>query len=169
VFFSAIAITSAVSAAAALAAGSSRLPLTEFERQTTEQINALRATYGLQPLRFSAALFESADVHCEQMVSGGYFGHRSVTGASFAARIESFYRIGAARYYAVGENLLWNAGPMSSAEMISRWLKSPEHRRNLLNPTWRQIGLATLSSPSAPGIYDGLAVTVACADFGVRS
>ena len=103
------------------------------------------------------------------MLGGGYFGHQSSTGGSFASRIESFYPVGRATYYAVGENLLWNEGPISSAQMIARWMQSPDHRRNLLNPTWRQIGLASLSSPSAPGIYDNLGVTVVTVDFGVRS
>jgi uncharacterized protein YkwD len=45
---------------------------------------------------------------------------------------------------------------------------SPEHRRNLLNPDWRQIGLAALEVPSAPGLYVGLGVTIVTVDFGVR-
>ncbi len=167
--FVAVALAATVWVGGASAGAGSRLALTALEQQTTEQINALRASYGLRPLKFSPALFESADEHCLQMIAGGYFGHRSTTGASFASRIETFYPIGRASYYAVGENLYWNAGSATSSQMIDEWMQSPEHRRNLLNPRWRQIGLATVSSPSAPGVYDGLAVTVVTADFGVRS
>lgn len=49
------------------------------------------------------------------------------------------------------------------------WLKSPPHRVNLLNPRRRQIGLAAVHSPSAPGAYKDLAVTIVTADFGVRN
>jgi uncharacterized protein YkwD len=52
--------------------------------------------------------------------------------------------------------------------MVAHWMSSPEHRRNLLDPAWRQIGLATLTVPSAPGVYAGRDVTVVTADFGVR-
>ena len=52
--------------------------------------------------------------------------------------------------YEVGENILWTSGSMSSAAMVANWMKSPEHRRNLLDPAWRQIGLATLTVPIGP-------------------
>ena len=32
---------------------------------------------------------------------------------------------------------------MSPARMVALWMQSPEHRQNLLDPAWRQIGLAT--------------------------
>jgi uncharacterized protein YkwD len=164
----ALALAVAIWAGAASAASGSRLGLTTLEQQATDQINALRVSYGLRPLKFSPALFESADTHCEQMLAGGYFGHRSSTGASFASRAESFYPVAQATHFAVGENLFWASGPATSSQMIAEWMQSPGHRRNLLNPAWRQIGLATVSSPSAPGVYDGLGVTVVTADFGVR-
>jgi serralysin len=163
------ALVAAVWVGGASGGAGSTLALTTLEQQATEQINALRASYGLQPLTFSTALFHSADAHCRQMLAEGYFGHTSSTGASFTSRIESFYPVGSATYYLAGENLFWTSGPTTSSEMISRWMQSPGHRRNLLNPNWRQIGLATVSSPSAPGVYDGLGVTVVTADFGVRS
>ena len=151
------------------AGSTARVALSALEQQTTDQINSLRVSYGLRPLKFSPALFESADTHCVQMLTGGYFGHQSPAGGSFASRIESFYAVGRVSYYAVGENLFWNAGPISSAQLIAGWMKSPEHRSNLLDPTWRQLGLASVSAPSAPGIFNNVAVTVVTADFGVRS
>jgi uncharacterized protein YkwD len=48
------------------------------------------------------------------------------------------------------------------------WMASPEHRANILNPAWRQIGIAAVNSPSAPGTYGGHDVTVVTTDFGVR-
>jgi uncharacterized protein YkwD len=167
--FAALVLAAAVWAGGASAGAGLKLALSTREQQTTAQINQLRVSYGLRPLKFSWALFDFADTHCEQMLADGYFGHRSLTGASFASRIETFYPVGEASYYAAGENLLWSSGSISSAQMIQRWMQSPPHRRNLLNPTWRQMGLAMVTSPSAPGVYDGLDVTVVAADFGVRS
>ena len=48
-------------------------------------------------------------------------------------------------------------------------MRSRPHRVNLLNPRWREIGLAAVHSPSAPGAYREMAVTIVTADFGVRS
>ena len=146
-----------------------RVAVTTLEQQATDAINQLRVSYGLHPLTFSPAMFQSAQAHCQQMIAGGYFGHASLTGATLATRIDEFYPVGNAEYYAVGENLLWSEGPVTSVQMVARWMQSTEHRLNMLNPAWRQIGLATVSSPSAPGFYDGMAVTVVTVDFGVRS
>jgi uncharacterized protein YkwD len=102
------------------------------------------------------------------MVEGGYFGHTAPDGSSLAARLAAFYPKGHHRHYAVGENLLWTRGPMSSSAMVARWMKSPEHRDNLLDPAWRQVAVAALRVPSAPGFWDDAPVTVVTVDFGVR-
>jgi uncharacterized protein YkwD len=153
---------------AAGAGGSSRLTLTTLELSTFESINAVRASHGFAPLKLSQALFGSAMLHDEQMVEGGYFAHTNPDGSSFASRLASFYPPGNHRYYSVGENLLWTLGPVSGRGMVAEWMKSPEHRANLLNPTWRQVAVAVLFVPSAPGVFDHEPVTVVTVDFGVR-
>jgi uncharacterized protein YkwD len=150
------------------AGGSSQLTLTALELSTIDSINALRVSYGVEPLTLSAGLFGSATLHCEQMVDGGYFAHTGPDGSTFGSRLSSFYPQGSHRYYLVGENLLWSLRPVSGEAMISMWMRSPEHRANLLNPAWRQVAVATLSVPSAPGVFDEKPVTVVTVDFGVR-
>jgi uncharacterized protein YkwD len=48
------------------------------------------------------------------------------------------------------------------------WLNSPPHRKILLTPRWREVGLSAVHTASAPGVYRGLEVTVLTADFGTR-
>ncbi len=139
-----------------------------FDLSVVAQINELRVSLGLRPLSLSPGLFGSASLHCEQMVDGGYFGHEAPNGSSFAERLYAFYPQQHYADYAGGENLLWSAGPMSGAAMVAAWMQSAPHRANLLNPRWRQVAVAALSVPSAPGVYAGHAVTVVTADFGVR-
>ena len=51
------------------------------------------------------------------------------------------YGLGSGRY-AVGENLAWGRGADASPLQIMRmWLRSAEHRRNLVSPRWREYGL----------------------------
>jgi uncharacterized protein YkwD len=47
-------------------------------------------------------------------------------------------------------------------------MNSPEHRANLLNGRWREIGISAVHAVAAPGTYDGLDVTIITTDFGVR-
>ena len=158
----------ALTAGVASGGAGSRLTLSSLELSTIAQINQVRVQHGLAPLKLSRALFDSANAHCSDMVAGGYFDHDSASGPGVSARLEAFYPPANHSFYEVAENLLWTTGTMSPAAMVARWMKSPEHRRNLLDPAWRQIGLATLTVPSAPGVYAGRHVTVVTADFGVR-
>jgi hypothetical protein len=38
----------------------------------------------------------------------------------------------------------------------------------LLDPNWREIGVSAVHASSAPGVYNGLPVTIVTTDFGVR-
>ncbi len=48
------------------------------------------------------------------------------------------------------------------------WMRSPEHRANILAPRWREVGIAAVHLDSAPGLFRGLPVTIVTTDFGVR-
>jgi uncharacterized protein YkwD len=47
-------------------------------------------------------------------------------------------------------------------------MASPEHRANILAPTWHEIGIAAVHVEAAPGAYHGQPVTILTTDFGVR-
>ena len=49
------------------------------------------------------------------------------------------------------------------------WLESPEHRRILLAPTWREIGVGVVRVRGAGGVYGRRDVYVLAAEFGARS
>jgi hypothetical protein len=48
------------------------------------------------------------------------------------------------------------------------WMNSPPHRRVLLTPTWRDVGISALHVTAAPGDFGGDDVTLVTADFGIR-
>jgi len=113
------------------------------------------------------ALARAADEHSRDMLSRGYFGHNSA-GGSFADRLERFYSSANARSWAVGENLLRTSRRLDAAGALELWMASPAHRRQMLSPAWRDVGIGTASRVAAPGVYGGDDVTVVTADFGVR-
>src|ERR671936_645281 len=51
---------------------------------------------------------------------------------------------------------------------LHMWMNSPEHRANILNARWRQIGISAVHVDAAPGMFGGDPVTVITTDFGVR-
>jgi uncharacterized protein YkwD len=131
-------------------------------------LNRIRRAHQLVPLTLSSSLHTAATQHTVEMLDRGYFAHDSADGQSFWKRIEEFYPDDRARYWSVGENLFWSSGEASAAEGTAAWMASPPHRANILNPAWRQIGIAAVTSPDAPGTFAGRGVTVITTDFGVR-
>jgi uncharacterized protein YkwD len=155
-------------AASALGGARSERNLQTLNRQVLKAVNSFRVAHGLVPLRESAALDSSARQHSFEMGRLGYFGHPSANGTAFWQRIQHYY--GARNYslWSVGENLLWSAPTVSAARALNLWIASPEHLRNLLTPQWRQIGVSAVHVVGAPGVFDGLRVTIVTTDFGVR-
>jgi uncharacterized protein YkwD len=47
-------------------------------------------------------------------------------------------------------------------------MNSPEHRANILNGRWREVGVSAIHLPVAFGTFDGHAVTIITTDFGFR-
>jgi uncharacterized protein YkwD len=142
--------------------------LTPLESGVLGDINAFRRAHRLQPLQLNPRLNAAAREHTLQMAQDGYFAHDSADGSVFWKRIQSFYPSGAWAFWSVGENLLWSSPDVSPAWAVQMWLASPEHRANLMDPRWREIGVAAVHEVAAPGVYQGSDVTIVTTDFGVR-
>jgi uncharacterized protein YkwD len=143
-------------------------PQSGLESGVLAQINAFRRNHHLTPLKLSVKLGAAAEAHTVQMAQDGYFAHESADGSLFWKRIQSFYASSPWSYWSVGENLLWSSPDVTPAKALQMWLASPEHRANLMNPRWREIGVSALHVDTAPGVFKGLPVTIVTTDFGVR-
>ena len=102
------------------------------------------------------------------MARAGFFAHDSANGASFGERVRRYYRLSGFRSWRAGENLLWASPDINAERAVEMWLESPGHRRILLTPAWREIGLSAVHTASAPRAFNGLEVTIVTADFGAR-
>ena len=142
--------------------------LTPLESGVLVDINAFRRAHHLQPLQLNPLLDDAARAHTWQMARDGYFAHESADGSVFWKRIQSFYPSSASSFWSVGENLLWSSPDVTPASALRMWLASPDHRANLMDPRWREIGVAAVHEAAAPGVYQGLDVTIVTTDFGVR-
>jgi uncharacterized protein YkwD len=136
--------------------------------QILREVNLVRRQHGLAPLARSSQLTGAAASHSRSMAVDGYFAHESADGSAFWVRIKRYYPASGHRYWAVGENLVWASPDLSAQEAVKMWMNSVPHRANLLSSRWRQIGLAAVHAPSAPGTYGNVAATIVTADFGVR-
>jgi uncharacterized protein YkwD len=139
-------------ASGALAASS----LNPAEAGLLRAVNATRTAHGLRALSLDPTLTRAARSHSTEMIRGGYFAH-----GNFGGRMAAFH----VRGPFVGENLAWGNGSYAAAgTVISEWLASPEHRANLLRPSFTRIGIgATHGSFLGNG-----GATVLTADFAGR-
>jgi uncharacterized protein YkwD len=137
-------------------------------RGIVSEINALRARHGLPRLVLSAQLATAARTHSRSMALAGFFAHESENGTPFGDRLRRYYRSAGFRSWRAGENLLWASPDIDAKRAVQMWLDSPGHRRILLTPAWREIGLSAVHAVSAPRVFDGLEVTIVTADFGTR-
>jgi uncharacterized protein YkwD len=131
-------------------------------------LNAIRTAHGLQPLHLSARLSAAAAFHSHELAAGGYFSHDSAGGGAFWKRIERWYAPGTHGTWTVGENLLWQSPDVDASQALDAWMRSPEHKANILSPDWREIGIAAVHVERAGGVYHGRSVTIITTDFGAR-
>lgn len=139
-----------------------------LETQVLAQLNTIRKRNGLVPLRLSRPLSNAADAHSREMGTWGFFAHDSRDGSAFWQRVERFYGTRGYGTWSVGENLLWSTGRLSAARAVELWMASPGHRKVILTPRWREIGVSALTVAGAPGIYGGRDVVILTTDFGIR-
>ena len=99
-------------------------------------------------LVLNASLEHVAQQYARDMATYGYMAHTGRDGSSPAQRItRSGYR-----WRAVGENLA--SGIMKPEDAVAGWLHSTEHCANLMDPAFRQMGLAyAVNSRSDAGVY----------------
>lgn len=103
-------------------------------------INVQRTTRGLPPLQQSRRLNRSAQGWTNAMVRDRFFSH----GADFAARITAV----GFNWSNVGENIA--SGFSTPAAVVRGWMGSPGHCRNILTPTFADVGTG-VSRRGVPG------------------
>jgi uncharacterized protein YkwD len=164
----ALAILAIAAGPAAAARTRPAVALTALESSTIGAINQVRAAHGLVPVVASVPLTQAARSHSTQMAAKGYFAHESADGTAFWKRIQVPYGSGGRSLWSVGENLVWAAPDLDASHALQLWLASPEHRKNILTASWREIGISAVHADAAPGVYGGQPVTIITTDFGVR-
>ncbi len=120
--------------------------------------NAERARHGLPRLSESPRLRRAAKRHSSHMVDARFFDHTSPSGTTMLDRIRRTGYTSGARGWSLGENIAWGSGRLATASQIQRaWMKSPGHRANILQRSFRQIGI---------GIETGLPVRLSASQSG---
>ncbi len=122
----------------------------ELRREMLTAVNGERQRLGLRSLTFRQELHDSAQRYAEKMSRENSFGHNGPDGETFQQRIErsGYYNAFTmsdcntgvcAQTFLLGENLA--RGQKSVKETMDAWMRSDEHRRAILHPGFREIGV----------------------------
>ena len=126
---------------AGLAAGQTAQRDAALERAIVERINSVRADHGLRPLAISAELRTAAFAHAA-IATRGLFQHESADGSPFHQRVGPLLRPHGRLVVGRREPRLRQRAVRRLGRAVEAWLDSPPHRRNMLSPVWREIGVA---------------------------
>jgi uncharacterized protein YkwD len=136
--------------------------LSADEKALLDLANKERKKEKLPGLALNPLLCKIARRHCENMAKQEKLSHE-LDGKKVGDRAtEAGYD-----YRAIGENIAWSlpkedaeAPPSPPAQIHKMWMDSKGHRENILNPKYREVGLAMVRSKK--GVYYYTQV------FGVR-
>lgn len=107
-------------------------------------LNANRRANGVSELRFNRRLGRAAMAHACDMLANDFFDHRGSDGSNAQARVQAT----GYRDCIVAENIAW--GYPRSQQIISGWMNSPGHRRNMLHPRVEEYGVGITQGPRGP-------------------
>lgn len=119
------------------------------------QTNRARTANGASGLHLNARLNKAAQMKAEDMFRQQYWAHTAPNGAT---PWQWFEQAGYA-YNTAGENLAKDFH--SSAGVVTAWMNSPEHRKNMLETRYSDVGFAVKQ-----GELDGKQTTLVVALYG---
>lgn len=106
------------------------------KEEIVSQTNTFREFLGLGDLKEDPVLDQAAFQKLQNMITNQYFAHTSPTGVSPWYWIE----VNKYGYIYAGENLA--IGFLTAKDTVDAWENSPTHRANLVNPNFKEIGVA---------------------------
>lgn len=106
-----------------------------FEQRVLQLVNAERARAGLPALGYQRQLDQASETHARHMASVGRMAHEGIGDGDPGSRI-----------LATGFNRSWGenvaTGQVSPEQVVAEWMASPGHRRNIMDPQYRYLGVS---------------------------
>ncbi|MGW6394159.1 CAP domain-containing protein [Streptomyces sp. NPDC055103] len=118
--------------------------VSEYVRQVVALANAERERAGCGLLRTETRLRTAAQGHADDMAARDYYEHDSPEGRDAGDRMT-----GAGYAWSTwGENI--HRGPKTPAQAMDDWMDSPGHRENILNCSFKDIGVGVTLTADGP-------------------
>lgn len=129
-------------------------------------VNKQRTRHGLSKLDRDRDLQKAAQNHSEWMKNHGCFAHECPGEKTVQQRLAGVgYLISGLLRWAYGENIAYGEDSAGTPKkMVQAWMNSSGHRANILNPSFRDLGVGFVrGTPNDPNEVGGTYTT----DFGL--
>lgn len=109
-------------------------------------VNQARSQAGLKPLSSNGPVANLAGMKAADIAKNNYFSHNSPT---YGSPFDMMKKYGVSYLYA-GENLAINQNVQSAEQAL---MNSPEHKANILNPNFTDIGIGIAQKSDGSKVY----------------
>lgn len=107
--------------------------------------NVQRANYHEKALSLNPTLTQAAQAKAADMAARNYWSHNTPDGKTPWA----FFTAAGYHYQRAGENLAY--GFDTASQTLTAWMNSPEHRANILEGDYTQVGFGIINVPNYRG------------------
>ena len=115
--------------------GSTTGQFAAYQKEVVDLVNVERTKRGLSSLTLDSKVSNVATIKSQDMINKNYFDHNSPTYGSPFDMMKQF----GVSYRAAGENIAM--GQRSPKEVVTAWMNSEGHRKNILNSSFTKIGV----------------------------
>ncbi|WP_234315163.1 CAP domain-containing protein [Streptomyces globisporus] len=115
-----------------------------FVRDVVSLVNAEREKAGCGPLHSEGHLRSAAQGHADDMAARDYYEHHSPEGRDAGDRMSG----AGYEWSAWAENI--HRGPKTPGRAMEDWMDSPGHRANILNCSFKDIGVGVSLAANGP-------------------
>ncbi|MER6853213.1 MULTISPECIES: CAP domain-containing protein [Streptomyces] len=126
------------------AAGSGSGGASGAEAQVLALVNKERASAGCSPVAANDRLTRAADDYSDVMAASGVMSHTGPDGSTMTSRVEA----AGYEWSTLGENIA--RGQSDAASVMESWMNSPGHRANILNCSFKELGVGVHFGDGGP-------------------
>ncbi|MEU8732463.1 CAP domain-containing protein [Streptomyces tendae] len=114
------------------------------EAQVLALVNEERTAAGCSPVTANDKLTRAADDYSDVMANSGVMSHTGPDGSTMASRVEA----AGYQWSTLGENIA--RGQADAASVMDSWMNSPGHRANILNCSFKELGVGVHFGDGGP-------------------
>lgn len=116
-------------------------PIEQWKKDVLALVNQERAKAGLAALSWGSTCENAANIRAREIMTA--YSHTRPDGSSWSTTCPIPSSGGAS-----GENLNAGNAAVSPETVVASWMNSPEHRANILNPTFTKMAVGFVFDPS---------------------